>query len=472
MLSFLLIPSFLYAFDGLPYAGPDKEMQRDESVLSFTLDQAIERALEANRNMLSSHYAVRNDELSLRLSRSFFDVRLVPSGSLGASGGEDTQRTYGVGVSFEKRFSYGTRASIGPRFFKSGDFYSSSVDLTVEQPLLRGLGKDVNLDGIRSAEFSLRNAHRNLYQTRVNTILDTVSGVYEVIKQKELVRLYAALADRVRGHAEAAKVKEKSGLATSMDVYRAEIRLKDFEDNLLNAKEALQDAMDRLKTILALPVETGIDISAPLVYEPVEMGQEEAMDAALKNRVDFARIMDELNEVRRKSEIANRNILPGISLLANYSRFGAEDSFRSSARLDNDRWNLLLVSSTSLPLTAEKTAYLQSLNTIETTRLRLEAKQDEVKREVRKQLSSLKKLEERIGLRRKQISQAEGKLALAGVKFAHDLADNFDIIESETELQQARVNLLSAEIDYIIGTYTLRSVLGTLISYDNETPRL
>jgi outer membrane protein TolC len=78
-------------------------------------------------------------------------------------------------------------------------------------------------------------------------------------------------------------------------------------------------------------------------------------------------------------------------------------------------------------------------------------------------LQALGKDLERIQIRREQLRQAEEKLALAKIKFNYGMADNFDVIETETERQRARVDLLSAEIDYIIGTYRLRSVLGTLI---------
>ena len=75
----------------------------------------------------------------------------------------------------------------------------------------------------------------------------------------------------------------------------------------------------------------------------------------------------------------------------------------------------------------------------------------------------LKEAENSITIRQEQIKTAEGKLALAKVKFSHTMADNFDVIESETELGDARVNLLSARTEYIVGTYKMRSVLGTLI---------
>jgi outer membrane protein len=49
------------------------------------------------------------------------------------------------------------------------------------------------------------------------------------------------------------------------------------------------------------------------------------------------------------------------------------------------------------------------------------------------------------------------------------MANNFDVIEAETELQQARVDLLSMDTEYIVGTYNLRAVLGTLIEREGES---
>jgi outer membrane protein len=75
----------------------------------------------------------------------------------------------------------------------------------------------------------------------------------------------------------------------------------------------------------------------------------------------------------------------------------------------------------------------------------------------------LQKTLERMQIRKDQIHQARGKLALAKIKFSHGMADNFDLIEAETELQQARSNFLAAQIEYIVGVYRLRAAMGTLI---------
>ena len=88
---------------------------------------------------------------------------------------------------------------------------------------------------------------------------------------------------------------------------------------------------------------------------------------------------------------------------------------------------------------------------------------DEVARQVKSGLRNQRKSEQRIIIQQEQIKQAEGKLELARVKFQHGLANNFDLIEAEMELRRAQTNLLSAVLNYIVGTYRLRGAMGSLL---------
>ncbi len=179
--------------------------------------------------------------------------------------------------------------------------------------------------------------------------------------------------------------------------------------------------------------------------------------------MELEQTKDEIQEAKRKSGIARHNLLPQLNLVMGYARSSSSDDFGRSMRFDEDTWSINLVSSTDWARTSEKAAFQQTLINIKTARLNLEAKQDEIKRDVRRQLEALMKAEERMKIRNEQIRQAEGKLALAKIKFNHGMADNFDVIEAETELQRTRDNLLSIETEYIVGTYRMRAVLGTLI---------
>ena len=150
-----------------------------------------------------------------------------------------------------------------------------------------------------------------------------------------------------------------------------------------------------------------------------------------------------------------------------YGRFSNSAVFTDAVRLDDDRWSISLGSDTDLFRTNERLAYRRSLISVKQARLNYKIRSEEIKRDVRRQIEALNSVERRIEIKEEQIHQAEGKLELSKIKFAHAMADNFDVIEAETELERAQSDLISAKIDYIIGTYRLRAALGTLI--DKQT---
>ena len=43
------------------------------------------------------------------------------------------------------------------------------------------------------------------------------------------------------------------------------------------------------------------------------------------------------------------------------------------------------------------------------------------------------------------------------------MGGNFDLLESQSQVQQAQTDLLYDTVSYITGTYKLRSAIGTLV---------
>ncbi len=426
----------------------------------MSLEQAINQALEANRRLLTSAYGLEGSRVSLQTSLSEFELKFIPGSDAYVS---DTDKGLGLGMTLEKKFEYGPKVSVAPYVGRSENGYTGRVDTFVDVPLLRGFGREVNLSGVRSSEYGVRSAERSLYQTRVGVVLETVSAVYNVIKEKESVRLYESQAARLQSDVQSARVKEKVGMASPIDIYRAEIRLKDAQDGLNRTQETLRNKKDDLKLILALPMEEDIRVSAPLVPETMEIGEKEAVRVALKNRVELEQAQDALRESERQSKVSESNLLPKLNLVAGYKRYNLGDNFGDSWRFNEQSWSINLVTGTDWARTAEKGAFRQSLMNIETTRLSMLTRRDEIVREVRRELDALKDARKRSILRKEQIRQSQGKLELARIKFNHGMASNFDVIESETELQRSQLDLLTVQTDYIIGTYRLRGALGTLI---------
>ena len=267
----------------------------------------------------------------------------------------------------------------------------------------------------------------------------------------------------MKRHVASARVKESVGLASPIDTYRANIRLKDVEDSLTRVQEAYGNAQDSLKLILSVPQEQQIRVSAPLNVDLVHLDLDTAVTTALENRVELSMARDNVDETERMARVAKKNTLPELNLVLNYEALANSAALSDSLTFGDHVWGVSLESNTDWFRRSAKADFQKSLLAVNVANLGYANRHDEIKREVRLRLSELAKSEARMGIIREQIHQAEGKLALARVKFNHGMADNFDVIESETQLQQAHTTLLTVTTNYIVGTYRLRSAMGTLL---------
>lgn len=434
----------------------------------LTLDQALNLALQTNRNIANSQYGAESQRYSIDAARSLFDLKLIPAAGVSLTGGNNTDYNYtSAGLQLQKKLEYGTSVSVGPQItrssWQSAQQYATDMGVTVTQPLLRGLGKDIVTDNVQSAEFAYKTSLRNMYQTKVNTVLETISAFYDAVRQTEALQLYEKMGARLKGHSEIARAKEKVGLATPMDTYRAEIPLREAENAIITAAEALQDAKDRLKLILALPQNTELEVTVPEAPVFGELALDDAIDTALKKRIEIEQMNQDMAEAERKAAVMKHNILPELNLVVGYGRYSVADTMGHSTGFDLDRYSVELQAGTDIFRTAEKAAYQQSLISIKTLSLNMQSKMEDISRQVRKQWLALKEAMNRMRIRKSQIKQGEEKLALAEVKFAHRMADNFDVIEAEKELQNARGNLLAADIEYAIGIYNMKAIMGELV---------
>ncbi len=429
-------------------------------ILRLKLGQALELAMDSNRRLRTVRNEVENRRLSVSAARSAFEFKMGPSAAIGYGMGDEA---LGAGASVSKKFESGIRANLGIGIEHSGGSNDAVVDASLRIPLLKGFGVRYNLDSVYDSLFAVRTARRSLYRNMVNVTLDTVTTFYEIAKGIRLVALYRQGVERFRMHVASARLKERVGVATPMDVYRAEIRLKDTENNLNLAKEALRNVRDQLKVILALPLDIGLDVETDIPFQPLDLGQTEAVRIALKNRIELEQVSDEVREAERKAAIAKENLRPQLDFAVDYRKYSEFQEYEKGFNLNGDYWSVRLIGNGDWRKTAEKAAYKQHLLGVADARLHSAVVREEIIREVRRKLEEIKKMEGRIAIQDRQVDNAAAKLLLAQLKFSHGMADNFDVIESENELQQAKAALLNLKVKHVVGRYQLRAQLGTLV---------
>lgn len=459
--SYVFLPIVFILIIGLePVSGADNA-SKGAAPLQLTLKDAVSLALKSNRNIIAAANTTRSSQYSLQAARSDFDLKYRPSANIGAA---EAGELLGAGVLFEKQTHFGPRFQLTPLVSRSGESTYGLVDMSIQIPLLRGWGKTINEDAINQSAFAERTSVRSLHLAREDIVLQTITEVYGIIEQKERVRLLEEQVRVMEVHTETARMKKRVELATAMDVYRALLRLQDVQDSLSTAKSRLSESRNRLKRIIAVPMDQPIEVRTTYRYQPVSVSLDAAIDQALKNRSEIDQARDAQSEAERRVTVAEHNLKPELNLRFDYERLAEDADFGFSIDEPEDRWQINLVSSTDWARAREKANYRKRLLDLENLRLRLQSLRDQIISEVRNQFEILESEQARIRIKKEQIRQARGKQKLSRVKFNHSMADNFDLIEAEAELFQARAGLLRVKTAYIINKYRLKAVMGKLLN--------
>lgn len=442
-------------------AGVAEELQPGQEKI-ITLEQAIEMALAQNRYLQGVRLDVTASHFSLDAQDAEFDIKVRPAVGVGQS--SDNTNSWNMGVDVSKKMESNITVSLRPTIEVNEDENITGLAVSLGVPLLRGFGKEVARDSMYSSIFAFDTAKLNFYRAQVDTVLQAVSAVYNALQSEQLVTFFAEQAGRLEGHLALVKIKVESGVVSTIDLYRAKIRLQEVRDSLTSAQELYANSIDILKEILAMPMRQSITITAPVAFEPVAISLEESLQTAQLNRVEIEQQQMSLNEAGRKEKLAKHNLLPSVNLEMAYSPQGRVSESFDFTSINDQNWFVRLSGDTDFSRTVERSAYERSRIAFRQAKLNYEATLDRVEKEVRSQLNRLEKSQHRIELRKEQIRQAEGKLSLAQSKFRYGMAGNFDLLEAQTEFQKGQVDLLSDVTGYIVGTYQLRSILGTLLS--------
>jgi len=424
-------------------------------------------ALANQRAIRTAQFALQGEELGRSTAQSAFELKIVPTGTVGRLGtsGLTTATGYNssVGVQVSRRLeTTGTLISLGPSYNRSGGDANTTLTLNIEQPLMRGWDPAVNLDPVRRAQFAVASSQRALEAARTNTALEAIGAYYAVLREKQLFDVAEGQRVRIEQHTAVAEAKERSGIIGPMDLLRAQVRLKESEDAANQARVNVEAALNRLRRALDIALDTGLRLApAP----DARLGGGDLEGEAVERRAEIVQLRADLDEAVRAVDVARKNVRPEVTLHIVAGQATQIDPFLAQYVPTTTRtWNVYLQSSSDLTRTAEKNALAQAELRVETARMALETKIEDVRRQVREQRLQLADARVRIGLREEQIRQAEARLALAQVKFSHDMASNLDVLEAETELQRAEAVVAAARADYAVGVYQLRAMAGHLLS--------
>ncbi len=433
--------------------------------LTLTLENAIYRALNFNRAIINTADNIIKAEFGVDIASDEFALQYYPNSRAGYTGGQHIKSgvAVGGGLDFVKKFPYGTQITLSPTIFRGSEHYHTEISALVTQPLIRGLSKEYQFNGLRAAQYGVRSSIRALYIGQINLIIKTILTLYEVVKSKKALQLCEESYVRVSRLYKSAKVKEQIGLSDGLDVYRAEGEVNHAEDALTNAKERLKDSEDSVRDVLSLPLDQEIKVDIPMKFSVNPLTMDQAIELALKNRIEVDQGNDQWREAYRLGLIAKENLYPDLNLVLNYTNFAQDQYFtRACTRNRQSTWGVGLSTTGDFSSNSNQIAYEQSTMAINHASRNLEQTKANLILEVKKQVRNLERAYEKIVLQEEQIQNAKGGLYLSRIKFDRGMANNFDVIQAEKSLRTAEQSYWASIVDHIVGEYQLLAAIGLL----------
>lgn len=435
----------------------------EEASLILSLDDAIRLALKQNINLQSARDRVTSANIALESAKSEFNIKIRPEVSGLFQEGGDLNQNYALRVS--KKLHIGSELSWQAKTWIDDSLenqYQTDLTVAYTQPLLRGRGKLATTEELVSAEQRTVSQYRSLFLAQQQLMVNVATAYYGILRDQMLVEVNERALERAKTLLQAAEAKLKVGMASKMDVFRAELQVLTAENGSVDARESLENTKRRFNLLLGADLGTEFVLSTTLEYTPISIDQEQFVQQALENRLEILEAYEGLNDAERQMKIARQNLYPPLDLSIQYTLSGEGNAFEESLDMKESRWGIGINSSFNLDFARDRAAYQQAQLTYNGAIRSVQSVEQDVLLDVLQTVTSVKQAQARVYLQEQSVFQAEKQLELAELRYKKGLSDNLDVIDAEESFIKAKTNYYSAVVQHLIAKMKLKQVTGTL----------
>ena len=251
--------------------------------------------------------------------------------------------------------------------------------------------------------------------------------------------------------------QRNAGIATGLDVARAETRLASQQVQLAQAKTNLDTSRLNLLRVTGAPLGGPLLLADAMRFEPQPPpGSAEAIRLALDGRLELRVAAEQLRIARAERKAAIGGWAPTVAAFGDYGSSGLKpNDVNLPTRSVGIRIDVPIFDGGRTR--AEVQAATSRLHQAEMQLADLRAA---VEKDVRQALDNLATREEQMRAAQKNLDLAERELSLAQDRFQNGVADNIEVTGAQTALENARQLAVSSLAQFNIARLNLFSALG------------
>jgi outer membrane protein TolC len=461
----------------------------EEPGMKLSLKEAVKLALEKNLDLKAELYTPAQAESDIRKNRAIYETHLT----LDTSYEESTQFTPSLGGgSYESTLaltpganqllpSGGTLALKYDNVRRNGTIivppfessWSSSLDLSLKQPLLKDYGRETTELGIRVSQLAKETSISHL-KTRILAIVAQVRTEYfnlvSAQEDFEARKSSLELAKKVLSETEA---RVKAGVLPAMEILNSRFGVYSREKELIDSEKALHDQVDLLSGLLQLTKIDNIVTTDRPQTSSIEMDESRAIGRALSIRPELEELKGQLAVTDLQTSVARKQIQPSLNLLASAGLTGlANDYGRDTERLGSLKyptWSIGLQLDYPLGNESARNDYVKSRLKGEQTAVQIDSLKSSIEIEVKNAIRAVRSSYKQLDVAEAGRQYAEERLKAYMKKGEVGLATTKDILDVENDLVAARTNQIKANAGYATALNQFWKATGELLEREGIT---
>jgi len=309
--------------------------------------------------------------------------------------------------------------------------------------------------GVRVADFQNQLAREQVSEATALTYLEALRSDRNVSAAQANVDLASALL-------KLAQDQRNAGVATGVDVTRAETRLAQERVGLAQAQTAAEQARLNLQRVVGVPLGSALVLADALAFSLEPTPQPDvAVAEALSHRAEVLISEAQVSMLNLERKAVRDELLPSLQFVGDY---GVSGITPTNTTLPTRRVAVQL----NVPIF--NGGLTQGRLTVATARereaeLQLGSIKGQVEEDVRLALSALRTTVERVNAADEALRLAQRELEMSRDRFRAGVGDNLEVISAQTSLANAREAQVEALAVYNAARLNLAASLGRAESF-------
>jgi len=312
---------------------------------------------------------------------------------------------------------------------------------------------------VRSAEAASQIAAEDERRAQMGVIAGVAGAYYGAALARERLAVAQEALRSAEADLQRAETVRAAGMSTDADVLSMRVHVADMKEREIQARYALDVAGAALNDALGQPLETGHDLSTPLLAAKLPSATlQDLGNASVQQRPDVRQAGFGVRAAESQSSAARSALFPRVSVRGVFeadrqtfvTRGGA--NWFVGAALE---WNLFNGF-------ADKSRREETAQLVAGARARQKQAESAVRLEVRRAYANWKGADERIGVAAAAVAEAEESLRITRNRYEAGLTTITELLRNETAWLETQTRHLEAVYQQRLAATELELAAGTL----------